>query len=115
MAYTEPSGRAGKPAVGNQRDLAAHALPGQRRRGREHLPHSGTAARSLIANHDDLALFVGFLLDCLERILLAVKTARGPGKSQIRHTSDLHDRALRGDIALETDHAASDGDRLVRG
>src|SRR5204863_8773360 len=45
MAYAEPSSSARKPAIGDQRDLAAHALPGQRRRGREHFPHAGTAAR----------------------------------------------------------------------
>src|SRR5882762_1854806 len=41
MADAEPAGRPGKPAVGDQRDLAAHALPGQRRRGREHLRMPG--------------------------------------------------------------------------
>src|SRR5947209_928612 len=52
MADAEPPRSAREAAVRNQRDLAAHALPGQRRRGREHLPHAGTAARSLIANED---------------------------------------------------------------
>src|SRR4051812_12321583 len=39
MADAEPAGGAGEPAVGDQGDLAAHPLPGQRCRGREHLPH----------------------------------------------------------------------------
>src|SRR4029079_4780839 len=85
MADTEPSGRAGKPAIRNECDLAAHALPGQRRRGREHLSHARHATLYLVADHNDLALFVGFLLDGLKSILFAVKTARGPGESQIRH------------------------------
>src|SRR5437763_582450 len=43
MADTEAAGGARKPAVGDQGDLAAHPLPGQRRRGREYLPHAGAA------------------------------------------------------------------------
>src|SRR5215208_1973332 len=52
MADTEPSGSAREATVGDQRDLAAHALPGQRRRGREHFPHAGAASRPLVADDD---------------------------------------------------------------
>src|SRR6202012_1048999 len=76
MADAEAAGGAGEPAVGDERDFTAHALPGQRRGGREHLPHAGTAARPLITDHNDLALFVSFLLNRLEGIFLAVETAR---------------------------------------
>src|SRR5882757_1564974 len=113
MADAEAPGGAGKPAVGDQGDLAAHALPGQRRRGREHLPHAGTAARPLIADHDDLAFLVGLFLDRLEGILFAVEAAGRSGKFQVRHAGDLHDRALRREIPLQADHTARDGDRLV--
>src|SRR6266478_7146841 len=113
VADAEPTGRTGEPAVGDQRNLAAHALPGQRRRGREHFAHPGTAARPLVADHNDLAFLVGLLLHRLEGILFAIETARGAGKFQIRHTRDLHDRALRREISLQADHSASDGDRLV--
>src|SRR5260221_3926133 len=85
MADADPAGRAGEPAIGDKRNLAAHALPGQRRRGGEHFAHAGTAARPLIADHDDLALFVGLLLDRLEGILFAIEAVCGTGKSQIRH------------------------------
>src|SRR5436305_11418325 len=78
MADTEPSGSAREAAVGDQGDLAAHALPGQRRRGREHFAHAGTAARPLIANDDDLAFFVGFLLDRLEGVLFPIEA---PGRT----------------------------------
>src|SRR5260370_10929925 len=115
MADAEPAGRPGEPSVGDQRDLAAHALPGQRRRGREHFPHPGTAAGPLIADHDDLALFVGLLLHRLEGILFAIEATRGAGKFQIRHAPDLHDRALRRKISLQPDHYSSDGDLLVGG
>src|SRR4051794_33221039 len=78
MADAETSGSPGKAAIGDERDLAAHALPGQRRRGREHLPHAGTAARALIADDDDLTLFVGFLLDRLEGVPSRSKQRAGP-------------------------------------
>src|SRR3954452_9523932 len=95
MADAEAPGGAGEPAVGDQGDLAAHPLPGQRRRGREHLPHLGTAALPLVADHDNLALLVGPLLDRLKSILFPVEAAGRTGKFQLRHSSDLHDRTLR--------------------
>ena len=115
MANAEPAGGAGEPAVGDQGDLAAHPLPGQRRRGREHLPHAGTAARPFVADHDDLALLVGPLLDRLEGVLFAIKAARRTGKFQLRHARDLHDRTLRREITLQPDNASRDGDRVVGG
>src|SRR5258705_5748491 len=113
MADAEAAGGPGEPAVGDQRDLAAHALPGQRRSGREHFAHAGTAARPLIADHDDLAFFVGLLLHRLEGVLFAIETARRAGKFQIRHARDLHDRALRREISLQADDTPGYGDRLV--
>src|SRR6478609_878949 len=98
-----------------QGDRAAHALTGQRRCGGEHFPHAGTAARSLIADHDHLALLVGLLLDRLEGVFFAIEAAGRTGKFQLRHARDLHDRALRRKITLQADHTASDGDRLVGG
>src|SRR2546430_1611559 len=114
MADTEAAGGAREPAVGDQGDLAAHPLPRQRRRGREHLPHAGAAARPLIADHDDLAFLVGLVLDGLEGVLFAIEAAGRSGEFQLRHARDLHDRALGREIALQADHTASDGDRLVR-
>src|SRR4051794_25991250 len=43
MADAEAAGGAGEAAVGDQRDLATHALAGERRRGREHFAHAGAA------------------------------------------------------------------------
>src|SRR6202795_533731 len=63
MADAEAAGGAGEPAVGDEGNLAAHALPGQRRRRGEHFPHAGTSARPLVADHQDFTLFVGLVLD----------------------------------------------------
>src|SRR6266849_9207862 len=115
MADAEPAGSPRKPAVSDERDFAAHALPGQRRRGREHFAHAGTAARPFIANHTDFAFLVGLLLDRLEGILFAIEAAGRTGKFQIRHARDLHDCALGREIALQANHTAGDSDRLVGG
>src|ERR1700748_3778063 len=54
MTDAETAGCARKTSVGDQGDLAAHALSGQRCRRREHLAHAGSPTRALIANDDDL-------------------------------------------------------------
>ena len=46
---------AGKPAVGDEADRFAEALPDQRGRRRQHLLHAGTALRAFVADHDDVA------------------------------------------------------------
>ena len=66
---------AGKAAVGDEGDLAARSLAGQRRRGRKHFAHPRAATRSLIADNDDLAFLVSFLLDRIEGILFAIEAA----------------------------------------
>src|SRR5581483_9258541 len=113
MADAEAARGAGEPAVSDECDLTAGALPGQRSRGREHFPHAGTAARALVADDDDLAFPVGALLDGLEGVLLAVEAAGRPGKLQVRHARDFHDRSFWREVALQADHTAGDGDRLV--
>src|ERR1700722_15131073 len=69
MADAEAAGGPRKTAIGDERDLARGALPGQRGRGREHLPHAGTALRPLVADDDDFAFPVSALLDSLEGVL----------------------------------------------
>src|SRR6266849_4548911 len=113
MADAEAAGRAGETTVGDEGDLAAHALPGQRRRGRKHLTHPRTAARPLVADHEDFAFLVGPLLNGFQGILFPVEAAGRPSKFQIRHTRDLHDRALGREIAFQADHATGNGDRLI--
>src|SRR6187551_2011556 len=52
MADAKATRRAGEAPIGDERNLAAGALPGQRRRGREHLAHAGAAARALVADDE---------------------------------------------------------------
>src|SRR6185312_1176556 len=75
MADAEPARRAGETAIGDERDLVAHALAIERRGRREHLAHAGAAARSLIADDENLAFLVGLLAHGLEAGFLAVEAA----------------------------------------
>src|SRR6266702_5430600 len=113
MADAKAAGGAGEPAVGDERDLAAHALPGQSRGGLEHFPHAGTALRPLVADTDDFALAVGAVLDGLKGVLFPVEAASWTGEPQVGHSRDFHDRTFWRQIALQTDHTTGDGDRLV--
>src|SRR5260221_10036300 len=61
MADAEAAGGAGAATVGDERHLLAHALAVNGRGGREHLAHAGAAARSLVADDDDLARLVVLL------------------------------------------------------
>src|SRR5579872_2857919 len=81
MADAEAAGGAGEAAIGDQCDLAAHALPSQCCSRLQHFPHAGTAARTLVANDEDLAFLVGALLDGLEGILFAIEATGRSGKA----------------------------------
>src|SRR3954466_12260467 len=103
MADAEAAGRAGEAAVGDQRDLAAHALTVEHPGGREHFSHARPAAWALIADDEDFALFVFLVLDRLEARLFAVEAARRAGELEFGQAGDLHDRALGREVALEAD------------
>src|SRR3954453_9363175 len=111
MADAEPVARAREPAVRDQRHLLAPALADQRAGRRQHLAHAGAALWPLVADDDDVALLVGAFADRLERVLLAVETARRPGELQPFHAGNLYDRPLRREVALEHHHAAGRRER----
>ena len=58
VADAEAARGAGEAAVGDQRDLVAHALAVERRRGRQHLAHAGAALGALVADDEDVAVLV---------------------------------------------------------
>src|SRR5262245_60922483 len=87
----ETARRTGETAIGDERDLAAHALTVKRRRSGEHLAHAGAAPGVLIADHEDIALFVLLLRHRLEAGLLAIEAARRTGEFQDLHAGNHHD------------------------
>src|SRR5580693_53817 len=106
MADAEAAGRAGEPAVRDQRDLAAHALAVERSGGRQHLTHAGTAFRALVTDDQHVAFPVRPVLDGFEASFLAIEAARRPGETQARHAGNLNDGAVGREIALKAHHAA---------
>ena len=80
MADAEAARAAGEAAVGDQRDLAAHALAVERRGGREHLAHAGTAVRALVADDQHVAFLVLLVLHRLEAGFFAIEAARRTGE-----------------------------------
>src|SRR4051794_38963540 len=94
MADAEAPGRAGEPAVGDQRHLAAGALTVQRSGGRQHLTHARTALGTLVTNDEHVAFLVLARPDRGEGVILAVKAARRTGEFQLLHAGHFHDRAL---------------------
>ena len=116
MADAEAARRAGEPAVGDERDLVAHALAVESRGGGQHLAHAGTAARPLVADDEHLAFLVPAVRHGLEAGLLAVEAARRTAEDLLveRHAGDLHDRPFGREVAPQPHDAAGRRDRLGR-
>src|SRR3984893_8671056 len=112
VADAEPERRAGETAVGDERDLAASALPVERGGRRKHLAHARAAARSLVTDHQHVAFAVVAARNGSEARLFAVEAARRAGELQVLHAGDLHDRALGREVALEPDDTAGGRERL---
>ena len=55
VADHQPARRATEPAIGDQRHLLAQPLPHDGRGDAEHFAHARAAARTLVADDDDVA------------------------------------------------------------
>src|ERR1700729_1628686 len=113
MADAKTARRAGEAAIGDQRDLAAHALTVERSGGRQHCTHAGAAFRALISDDQHVAFPVRPVLDRFEASFLAIEAARRPGETQACHAGNLNDGAFRREITSETNDAAGRRQRFV--
>src|ERR1700733_791800 len=113
MADAKTARRAGEAAVGDQRDLAAHALTVERSGGPQNFTHAGAAFRALITDDQHVAFPVRPVLDGFEASFLAVEAARRPGETQACHAGNLNDGALGREITFETNDAAGRRQRFV--
>ena len=114
MADAEAARAARETSVSDERHLFARALPIKRRGRRQHLAHARSAARALVANDDDVAVLVVASSDRRETIFLGIEAAGGTGELVTLEAGDLHDRAVRCEVALQANDAAGRGQRLVR-
>src|SRR5689334_7249806 len=101
MADAKAARGAGKTAIGNQRDLGAHALPIKSGRGRQHFAHAGSALGTLVADDEHVAFGVLPVLHRLEASLFAVKATRRTGELQSLHTRHFHDGTFGREIAFQ--------------
>src|SRR4029079_17116057 len=85
MADAEPARGAREASIGDQRDFFARALAVKRGRGREHFAHAGTAARPLVADHQNIAFFVFAVLHRIEAGLFAVEATRRAAELERLH------------------------------
>src|SRR6516165_11439676 len=76
MADAETPGRAREAPVGDQGNLATHALPVKSGGGGQHLTHTRAPARTFVPNDEDVAFLVGPVLDGLKARFFSVKAAR---------------------------------------
>src|ERR1700682_128514 len=106
MADAKAAGSAGETAVGDQRDLAAHALTVERSGGRQHFTHARAAFRTLVTDDQHVAFPVRPVLDGFEASFLAVEAARRPAETQACHAGNLNDGAVGREITFETNDAA---------
>ncbi len=96
-----------------QADRFAEALADQRRGRRQHLLHAGSALRSFVADHDDVARLDLARHDRVHHLGLGVEHARRTGDRRILEAGDLGHAAFGREIALEDREVALRVHRLV--
>src|SRR5262249_60190107 len=100
MADAKAARGAGKAAIGNQRDLGAHALSIKSSGGRQHFAHARSAFGALVADHQHVAFLILPVLHRFEAGFLAVKATGRTRKLQTLHASHFHHPASAPAIAF---------------
>ena len=106
MANAKATRTTGESAVGDERNLPAHADTVERGGRRQHLAHSRPALWAFVADDEDFTLLDPALNDGFKTVLLAVEYARWPGELQAFHAGDFDDAPFRRQVALEADDPA---------
>src|SRR5262249_45265968 len=109
----ETSRRTAEAAVGQERDRLAESRADDRGGDEEHLAHARAAARTLVADHDDVARPDAAAEDARHRILLAPEDAGRAAVLRALVARDLHDAAVGRERSLENHEAADRLDRLL--
>src|SRR3569832_1454219 len=94
MADAEAARCAREPPVGDERNLVAHALAVERRRGRQHFAHARAALGALVADDENLAFLIGTIVDRLEALLFGIEHACRADEALALEAGDLHDRTV---------------------
>ena len=115
MPHHEAVAAAGEAAIGDQRDIGAQALAHQRRGGAQHLAHAGSAAGTLVANHQHITLDHAAVENRLQRLFLGMEHARRTRETQAFLAGDLRHRTLGCQVAAQDHQVAVALDRVVEG
>ncbi len=113
IADHHAAGGAGEAAIGEQRDLLAHALPVDQRGHRKHLAHARPALGTFVANHQHFALRIRARRNHGGAVFLAVEHARPAAELQVLESGDLDERAIGREVALEHHQSAGVHDRRL--
>src|SRR5438128_9504096 len=105
MADHQAMGRTGKAAIGDQGHGIAESLADESAGYAEHLAHSRTADRTLVANHDDVASLDLPGAHCFKRRLLAVEDARWATMKESLMAGEFYDTTLGREIAAKDGEA----------
>ena len=111
MPDRQAGGTAGEAAVGDQRAHFAEPLRFDVAGGIKHLLHAWAAARSLVANHDDVASLDLAAENALDRGVLTFEDPRRTLECQdaLVDTRGLHDAAVQRQISRQHRKAAVPG------
>ena len=112
MTDAEPAGRTTKATIGDQRNGLAHASTHDGTRDTEHLAHTRTTDRALVADHDHIAI-VDFAVDHgVHRRLFATEDAGGAAELANAGRGDLDDAATRRSRAAQDKQATIGMNRI---
>ena len=112
MTDAEPAGRTTKAAIGDERNGLAHASAHDGTRDTEHLAHTRTTDRALVANHDHIAI-VDLAVDYgVHRSLFATEDAGGAAELANAGRGDLDDATARRSRATQDEQATIGMDRI---
>ncbi len=112
MPDAEPACRTRKTAIGDEGNLVPHALTIDRRRGGQHLTHTGAAFRAFVADHENLAFLVVTAFNRGKGIFFTIKAARCSGEDEVFHPRHFHDRAFGGEVTAQANHTTRRAERV---
>ena len=104
MTDAESPRSAREAAIGNERDLVARTLAIEHGRGRQHFPHAGAAARTLVSDDQNITLLVVPGRNRLKAFLFRIEAAGRTGKLERVEADHLHNGSVRCQIAAQPDH-----------
>ncbi|SIN06829.1 Uncharacterised protein [Mycobacteroides abscessus subsp. abscessus] len=115
MPDAQAGGPAGEAPVGHQQHILAQAGALDGSGDRQHLAHAGAALGALIADHDDVAMGDGAVLERVQGCSFALENPCGALEDIGFEAGRLHHGALGSQRTVQDGDAAGRVDRVVHG